>query len=244
MDWFDLLEVQGTLKNLQYHSSKTSVLRCSAFFMVQLSHPYMTTGKTIALTRQTFVGKVMSLLFNMLSRLVMAFLPGSKHLRLILCSAEVALLSWGLLVQLISPFITSLLFSPLPYFHHFISVFCWMSRSILFGRRKKRNSQKQTQVPRLLQITSMELCFFRLPETHQISVYITVTRSPLLPPSTQFGCQDRWICIKNQGNSTRMLPEFLLNSCWSYQRLRTLQTLKSQSISHSVTSDSLQPHGL
>ena len=81
IDWFDLLAVQGTLRSLlQHHSSKASVLRCSAFFMVQLSHPYMTTGKTIALTRRTFVGKVMSLLFNMLSRLVKAFLPRSKHL--------------------------------------------------------------------------------------------------------------------------------------------------------------------
>ena len=81
MDWLDLLAVQGTLKSLlQHHSSKASVLRCSAFFIVQLSHPYMTTGKTIALTRQTFVGKVMSLLFNMLSRLVVTFLPRSKRL--------------------------------------------------------------------------------------------------------------------------------------------------------------------
>ena len=81
MDWLDLLAVQGTLKSLlQYHSSKASILRCSAFFTVQLSHPYMTTGKTIALTRWTFVGKVMSLLFNMLSRLVITFLPRSKHL--------------------------------------------------------------------------------------------------------------------------------------------------------------------
>ena len=78
IDWFDLLAVQGTLKSLlQYHSSKASILRCSAFFMVQLSHPYMTTGKTIALTRQTFVGKVMYLLFNMLSRFAIAFLPRS-----------------------------------------------------------------------------------------------------------------------------------------------------------------------
>ena len=76
----DLLAVQGTLKSLQHHSSKASVLWCSAFFIVQLSHPYMTTGKTIALTRQTFVGKVMFLLFNMLSRLVIAFLPRSKSL--------------------------------------------------------------------------------------------------------------------------------------------------------------------
>ena len=81
MDWLDLLAVQGTLKSLlQHHSSKTSVLRCSAFFVVQLSHPYMTTWKTIALTRWTYVGKVMSLLFNMLSMLVIAFLPRSKHL--------------------------------------------------------------------------------------------------------------------------------------------------------------------
>ena len=81
MDWLGLLAVQGTLKSLlQYHSSTASILQCSAFFTVQLSHPYMTTGKTIALTRQTFVGKVMSLLFNMLSRLVITFLPRSKRL--------------------------------------------------------------------------------------------------------------------------------------------------------------------
>ena len=81
IDWFDLLAVQGTLKSLpQHHSSKTSILQCSAFCMVQLSHPYMTTGKTIALTRQTFVSKVMSLLFNVLSRLVIAFLPRIKYL--------------------------------------------------------------------------------------------------------------------------------------------------------------------
>ena len=81
MDWLDLLAVQRTLKGLlQHHSSKASILQCSAFFTVQLSHPYMTTGKTIALTRWTFVGKVMSLLFNMLSRLVIKFLPRSKHL--------------------------------------------------------------------------------------------------------------------------------------------------------------------
>ena len=81
MDWFDLLAGQGTLKSLfQLHSSKASILQCSAFLIVQLSHPYMTTGKTIALTRWTLVGKVMSLLFNMLSRLVITFLPRSKHL--------------------------------------------------------------------------------------------------------------------------------------------------------------------
>ena len=83
MDWLDLLAVQGILKSLlQYHSSKASILQHSAFFTVQLSHPYMTTGKTIALTRWTFLGKVMSLLFNMLSRLVIIFLPRSKHLLL------------------------------------------------------------------------------------------------------------------------------------------------------------------
>ena len=81
MDWLDLLAVHGTLKSLlQHHSSKASIPRHSAFFIVQLSHPYMTTGKTIALTRRTLVGKVMSLLFNTLSRFVIAFLPRSKHL--------------------------------------------------------------------------------------------------------------------------------------------------------------------
>ena len=81
MDWLDLLAAQGALKSLlQHHSSEPSILQCSAFFIVQLSHLYMTTGKTIALTRWTFVGKVMSLLFNILSRLVITFLPRSKHL--------------------------------------------------------------------------------------------------------------------------------------------------------------------
>ena len=81
MDWLNLLAVQGTLKShLQHYSSKASILRCSAFFIVQLSNPYRTTGKTIALTRQIFVGKVMSLLFNMLSKLLITFHPRSKHL--------------------------------------------------------------------------------------------------------------------------------------------------------------------
>ena len=81
MDWLDLLAVQGTLKSLlQHHTSKASILWCSAFFIVQLSHPYVTTGKTIALTRRTFIDKVMSLVFNMLSRLVITFLPRSKRL--------------------------------------------------------------------------------------------------------------------------------------------------------------------
>ena len=81
MDWLDFLVVQRTLKSLlQHHSSKASIFQCSAFFIVQLSHPYLTTGKTIVLTRRTFVGKVMSLLFNMLSRLVIAFIPKSKRL--------------------------------------------------------------------------------------------------------------------------------------------------------------------
>ena len=81
IDWLDLLAVQGTLKSLlQHHSSKASIVLCSAFFIVQLSHPYMTTGKAIALTRWTFVGKVMFLIFNILSRLVITFLPSSKRL--------------------------------------------------------------------------------------------------------------------------------------------------------------------
>ena len=81
MDWLDLLAVQGTLKSLlQHYSSKASILQCSAFFIVQLSHPYTTTGKTVALTRQIFVGKVVSLLLNMLSRLIITFLPRSKHI--------------------------------------------------------------------------------------------------------------------------------------------------------------------
>ena len=81
MDWLDLLAVQGTLKSLlQHHSSKASILRCSAFFVVQLSHPYMTTGKAIALTRWTFLGKQMSLFFNMLSSLVITFLPRNKSI--------------------------------------------------------------------------------------------------------------------------------------------------------------------
>ena len=87
VDWLDLLAVQGTLKSLlQHHSSRASILRHSAFFTVQLSHPYTTTGKTIALTRWTFVGKVISLLFNMLSRLVIIFLPRSKHLLISGCN--------------------------------------------------------------------------------------------------------------------------------------------------------------
>ena len=95
MDWLDLLAVQGTLKGLlQYHSSKASILQCSAFFIVQLSHPYMTTRKTIALTRWTFVGKVMSLLFNMLSRLVITFLPRSKGLLISWLQSPSAVI-WG-----------------------------------------------------------------------------------------------------------------------------------------------------
>ena len=96
MDWLDLLVVQGTLKSLlQHHSSKASILRRSAFFTVQLSHPYMTTGKTIALTRQIFVGKVTSLLFNMLSRLVISFLPRSKRLLIPWLPSPSAVILWG-----------------------------------------------------------------------------------------------------------------------------------------------------
>jgi len=101
MDWLDLLAVQGTLKSLlQHHSSEASVLQHSAFFIVQLSHPYMTTGKTIALTRRIFVGKVMSLLFNMLSSLVITFLPSSKlgpyHFCLLLCPSLHEMFPWYL----------------------------------------------------------------------------------------------------------------------------------------------------
>ena len=95
MDWLDLFAVQGTLKSLlQHHSSKASILWHSAFFIVQLSHPYLTTGKTIALTRWTFVSKVMSLLFNMLSRLVIAFLPRSKHLLISCFKSTCPITSW------------------------------------------------------------------------------------------------------------------------------------------------------
>ena len=93
MDWLDLLAVQGTLKSLlQHHSSKASILQCSAFFTVQLSHPYMTTGKTIALTRRTFVDNVMSLLFNMLSRLIITFLSRNKHLLISLLQSPSAVI--------------------------------------------------------------------------------------------------------------------------------------------------------
>ena len=111
MDWLDLLTVQGTLKSLlQHHSSKSSVLQCSAFFIVQLLHPYITTGKTTALTRQIFVGKVMSLLFNMLSRLVLAFLPRGKCLLISwLWSPSAVILELPkikfLTVSIVSPFI-------------------------------------------------------------------------------------------------------------------------------------------
>ena len=111
MYWLDLLVVQGTLKSLlQHHSSKASVLQCSAFFIVQLSHPYLTTGKTIALTRWTFVGKGMSLLFNMLSRLVVTFLSKSKHLLMSWLQSPFAVILQppkikSLTVSTVSPFI-------------------------------------------------------------------------------------------------------------------------------------------
>ena len=107
IDWLDLLAVHRTLKSLlQHHSSKASILGCSAFFIVQLSHPHMTTGKTVALTRQTFVGKVMSLLFNMLSRLVIAFLPRSKRnfmAAITICSDFGAPKIKSLTVSIVSP---------------------------------------------------------------------------------------------------------------------------------------------
>ena len=93
MDWLELVSVQGNLMSLfQHHSSKASILQCSAFFIVQLSHPYMTTGKTIALTRWTFVAKVISLLFNMLSRLVITFLPRSKRLLILWLQSQSAVI--------------------------------------------------------------------------------------------------------------------------------------------------------
>ena len=104
MDRLDLLAVQGTLKSLlQHHSSKASILQCSAFFIVQLSHPYMTTGKIIALTRWTFVGKVMSLLFNKLSRLVIAFLPRSKCLLIPWLQSPSAVILEPLQIKLLFP---------------------------------------------------------------------------------------------------------------------------------------------
>ena len=108
MDWLDLLAVQGTLKSLLQHISKASILCHSAFFIVQLSHPYMTTEKTTALTRQTFVGKVMSLLFNMLSRFLIAFLPRSKHLLISWLQSPTAVILEpkkikSLIVSIISP---------------------------------------------------------------------------------------------------------------------------------------------
>ena len=109
MDWFDFLAVQGTLKSLlQHHSSKASILRCSALFMIQLSHEYMTTGKTIDLTRCTCVGKIVTLLFNMLSRFVIAFLPRSKHFfyfmtALTICSDFGAQENKSLTVSIVSP---------------------------------------------------------------------------------------------------------------------------------------------
>ena len=106
MDWLDLFAVQGTLKSLfQYHSSKASILRRSAFFTVQLSHPYMTAGKTIALTRRTFVGKVMSLLWNILSRLVITFLPRSKLLLISWLQSPSAAILKSVTVFIVSPFI-------------------------------------------------------------------------------------------------------------------------------------------
>ena len=116
MDWLDLLAVQGTLKSLlQHHSSKASILQYSAFFIVQLSHSHMTTGKTIALTGWTFVGKVLSLLFNMLSRLVIAFLPRSKHI-------------------LLTGAVTSPRFMGKKYLFPPLQVECWSHRKRAYGK--------------------------------------------------------------------------------------------------------------
>ena len=118
MDWLDLLAVQGTLKSLlQHHNSKASILQHSAFFIVQLSHPYMTTGKTIALTRQTFVDKVMSLLFNMLSRLAITFFPRSKRLLISWLQSPVAVMLEppkikSVTVSIVSPSVCSEVMGP------------------------------------------------------------------------------------------------------------------------------------
>ena len=120
MDWLDLLAVQGTLKSLlQHHRSKASFLQRSAFFTVQLSHPYMTTRKTIVLTRWTFVGKVMSLLFNMLSRLVITFLPRSKHLLIswLQSSSSVILEPQKIKSDTVSPSISHEVMGPEHYLH-------------------------------------------------------------------------------------------------------------------------------
>ena len=103
IDWFDPLAVQGTLKSLLQHNSKPSILRCSAFFIVQFSHPYMSTGKTIALTTRTFVGKVMSLLFNTLSRLVIALLPRSKRLLISWLKSPSAVILEPPKIQILNP---------------------------------------------------------------------------------------------------------------------------------------------
>ena len=135
IDWFDLA-VQGTLKSLlQHHSKKASILQCSAFFMVHLSHLYMTTGKTIALTRQTFVGKVMSLLFNMLSRFVIAFLPRSKHLLISWPQAPSAVILEpkkikSLTVSIVSPSIIHEVVGPNAIILVFWMLKCWVLSQI------------------------------------------------------------------------------------------------------------------
>ena len=135
IDWLDLLTAQGTLKSLsQHYSSKASILRHSAFFIVQLSHPYMTIGKTIALTRQTFVGKVMSLLFNMSSRFVIAFLPRSKHLLISWLQSPSAVILEppkikSLTVSIISPSICHEVMGP----DAMILVFCMLSSKPTFS---------------------------------------------------------------------------------------------------------------
>ena len=133
MDQFDLLAVQGILKNLlQHYSSKAKILRCPAFFIVQLSHPYMTTGKTIALTRQTFIGKVMCLLFNMLSRLVITFLPRSKHLLIPWLQSpsadfEAPQNKICVTVSTLSPSISHEVYKGSIFFHVFTNIYCYLS---------------------------------------------------------------------------------------------------------------------
>ena len=161
MDWLNLLAVKGTLKSLlQHHSSKASILVLSAFFTVQFSHPYMTTGKTIALTRWTFVGKVMSLLFNMLSRLVMTFLPRRKHL----------LISW-----LQSPSAMILLEFQLQHQSFqwtLISMKDWFPLGwIGWIYLQSKNSQKSSLTPQFKSISSSALSFLYSPTLTSIHDY-------------------------------------------------------------------------
>ena len=159
-DFLDLLAVQGTLKSLQHHSSKASVLRCSAFFMVQLSHPYMTTGKTIALTRWTFVGKVMSLPFNMLSRFVITFFSRIKHLLISWLQSPSAVILErkkikSVTVSILSPSICHLAWDRMPWSLFFE---CWVLSQLFHSPLSSRGSL----VPLLSAIRVVSSAYLRL----------------------------------------------------------------------------------